>query len=79
MTAETAQMKVDEVFNSVDADNNDKLDVDEFATLVDLMISSGKNESEIEMLFTAVDKTGKGYISRSDLAEALNQKTMDLN
>lgn len=77
-TAEIAQMKVDEIFNSVDEDNNDKVDIDEFAKLVELMISSEKNESEVEMLFTAVDRTGKGYISRQDLADALNQKTMDL-
>lgn len=77
-TAETAQMKVDEIFNSIDEDNNDKVDIDEFAKLVGLMIDTDKNESEIEMLFSAVDKTGKGYISRQDLANALNQKTMDL-
>jgi hypothetical protein len=63
-TAENAAMKVDEVFNSVDADRNDKIEVDEFAKLVELMISSNKDESEIEMLFNAVDRSGKGYISR---------------
>jgi Ca2+-binding EF-hand superfamily protein len=78
ITAETAEMKVKEVFDSVDADRNDKLDIDEFSKLIDLMVSS-KDENEIEMLFAAVDKTGKGHISREDFNFAMTQKQMDLS
>jgi Ca2+-binding EF-hand superfamily protein len=52
--SENAGMKVDDVFNAVDADGNNQMDIDEFMKLLELLMP-GKDYSEIGMLFSAVD------------------------
>lgn len=64
-TAENAGMKVDEVFDTVDADRSGTVEVDEFATLVDDLLNI-KDTDQVNMLFAEIDKDSKGYISRKD-------------
>lgn len=62
---------VEELFKTVKQDyDNDKLTIVEFSELINLGVRTTP-KAEIDILFKAVDKNHKGYLTKADLKSAI--------
>ena len=63
--------EINEMIAEVDDDNNGYCEYDEFLLLMSKKINEGQMDEEMMEAFKTFDNTGKGYISKKDLARVL--------
>lgn len=73
-----SNIDINQAFAAVDTQGQGKIDVMQFAELVNLG-SKSASKSEVDLLFRVVDKQNKGYLEKMDLTEAFNNIESVLN
>lgn len=62
--------KFDQAWEAYDNDNSGKMEVPEFAELIQTSVGSTDKES-IDILFRMLDKDHKGYLTKNDLMKSM--------
>ena len=65
------EQELQEMINEVDADGNGEVDFDEFLTMMARKMKDTDSEEEIFDAFRTFDKEGNGYITASDVRQAM--------